>query len=221
MKDWQLTLLGAVIGIIASGLGATASYFYTKSLEDDALRGQSIVGEHTLNSMGYLYFSALIHVFDFDHFTKSGKFIFTNDSVGKKVNKGAYFSVLRQLQENARQIVENQGYAKFHKGNQPDIAELAALSSYLGVEYNMKSDSPLFGSIGTMCNIFNNSYMSEWTHSYQFSLSEVLHSFDPFNSFDSDGLVTPVDDIPQKINLICERVRNAEHEAMNRAKFCE
>ena len=127
MKDWQLTLLGAAIGVIGSGLGATATYYYTKSLENDALRSQSIVGEHTLNSMGYLYFSALIHVFDFDHFKKVGKFEFANDSAGRKVNKGAYFAVLRQLQENASQIIKNQGYGKHHKVNQPDVAELAAL----------------------------------------------------------------------------------------------
>ena len=221
MKEWQLTLLGAVIGVIGSGLGATATYYYTKSLEDDALQSQSTVGEHTLNSMGYLYFSALIHVFDFDYFVQVGKFEFANDTAGRKVNKGAYFAVLRQLQENAGQIVKNQGYQKYHKVNQPDIAELAALSSYLGVEYNMQSDSPLFGSIGSMCNIFNDEYMSEWTHGYQFSLSEVLHSFDTFNSFDLDGLVTPVDDMPEKINLICERVGETKFRARERAKFSE
>ena len=221
MKDWQLTLLGAAIGVIGSGLGATATYYYTKSLENDALRNQSIVGEHTLNSMGYLYFSALIHVFDFDHFKKVGKFEFANDSAGIKVNKGAYFAVLRQLQENASQIIKNQGYEKHHKVNQPDVAELAALSSYLGVEYSMQSDSPLFGSIGSMCNIFNDKYMSQWTHGFQFSLSEVLHSFDTFNSFDLDGVVTPVDDIPEKINLICKRVEKAKFKATTRAKFSE
>ena len=185
-----------LITILMSALVAGfISCYVTEMSADKVLKRHTAEGESILNSIGYVYFVTLFQTTDAENYS-DGKVVFSR-TPDRERNRAAYFQMLRQVQEDVRWLVGNQGYSENRSDEQPKLGELTALRSFLEIERALQSDSPLFGSLDFMCKTFGTDYHQHWVKSSQFLLEDSLYAFRP------DG------GCPAKLTALSARLRKS------------